>query len=475
MLNRNIFSNLSPLDHRYYLSNREVFEKLSEYLSEEGVIRYCLLAEGALIKSHIDNFLSGEIEKKEAVDAAIASVTPEEVYAEEEVTKHNIRALVNVLQRHLPDDLRQYVHLGATSVDILDTSASLRIRLAVRKVILPLLIEIELLLCKISRENAEEPQTGRTHGQHAVPITVGFTFAEYVARLGKSILEIKDRSADLRGKLSGAVGAYNATSLLVTDPGKLEERYLNYLDLPASEYSNQIVEPEYVLRLLTELNTAFGILANLADDLRHLQRTEIGEVIEFFSSKQVGSSTMPQKRNPWNSEHVKSLWKAFAPRVLTFYMDQISEHQRDLTNSASARFIAEYLAGFSAAAERMKRILSSLHINKGICRKNLQSSEGALLAEAMYILLASSGFPDAHEYVRRKTLAAETEEKSLRQVLMEDKTKWNMIEAALKKNYSLDLVELFEHPELYRGKAKERALDLAEKYELKMKALENIL
>ena len=79
-----------------------------------------------------------------------------------------------------------------------------------------------------------------------------------------------------------------------------------------------MVEPEHLLRLLLELNAAFGVIANLADDLRNLQRTEIGEVREAFGSEQVGSSTMPQKRNPWNSEHVKSLWKAFSPRVLTF-------------------------------------------------------------------------------------------------------------------------------------------------------------
>jgi len=78
------------------------------------------------------------------------------------------------------------------------------------------------------------------------------------------------------------------------------------------------VEPEHLLRLLLELNAAFGVIANLADDLRNLRRTEIGEVREAFGSEQVGSSTLPQKRNPWNSEHVKSLWKAFSPRVLTF-------------------------------------------------------------------------------------------------------------------------------------------------------------
>ncbi len=115
--------------------------------------------------------------------------------------------------------------------------------------------------------------------------------------------------------------------MIVSDPFELEEEYVKALGLEASEHSTQLVEPEYLLRLFLEMNLCFGILANLADDLRHLQRSEISEVREFFGGDQVGSSTMPQKRNPWNSEHVKSLWKAFAPRVMTLFMDQISEHQ----------------------------------------------------------------------------------------------------------------------------------------------------
>ena len=113
------------------------------------------------------------------------------------------------------------------------------------------------------------------------------------------------------------------------------------------------------------------MIANLADDLRNLQRTEIGEVREEFSATQVGSSTMPQKRNPWNSEHVKSLWKSFAPRVMTFFMDQISDHQRDLTNSASSRFVAEYLAGFALAADRMRSVLTGLRVDRERMAENI--------------------------------------------------------------------------------------------------------
>ena len=97
------------------------------------------------------------------------------------------------------------------------------------------------------------------------------------------------------------------------------------------------------------------MLANLADDMRNLQRTEIGEVGEAFGKDQVGSSTMPHKRNPWNFENVKSQWKLAMSRMTAVYADQISEHQRDLTNSASQRFLPEILVLFVSAVRRMAR------------------------------------------------------------------------------------------------------------------------
>ncbi|GHV88666.1 hypothetical protein AGMMS50267_10260 [Spirochaetia bacterium] len=346
---RNIFRNISPLDHRYSISEQDVFDSLVPWISEEASITACVKAELALVLAHLSMRGALTAQTRQMLEQAAATVTPDEVYAEEEKTRHNIRALVNVLKTKVPAAFAPLVHLGATSVDILDTSLAYRMRGVCREAALPLLRKLELLLCDFVEREAATPQVGRTHGQHAVPITVGFALAEYVSRLGKSILEIERLSLQLKGKLAGAVGAYNATSMIVRDPEELERRYLAELSLEPSEHSTQLVEPEYLLRLLLEYNIAFGIIANLADDLRNLQRTEIGELREGFAADQVGSSTMPQKRYPWNSEHVKSLWKAFMPRVTTFFMDQISEHQRDLSNSASQRFIADYIAGFCPA------------------------------------------------------------------------------------------------------------------------------
>ncbi len=473
METRNIFENISCIDHRYSFSEAKAFEGLSKYISEEASVQSFAKCEAALVKAHLK--VRGQLDDKKAaaLDQAAANIDPEEVYKEEEKTKHNIRALVNVLKTKVPADLGPLVHLGATSVDILDTALSCRMRDVTQNVVLPELKELEKNLCAIAEREADTPQVGRTHGQHAVPITFGWSIAEFVSRLGKSILRIEELSKQLKGKLAGPVGSYNGPSMIVQDPEELEKTYLGFLGLEPSEYSNQLVEPEYLLRLLLEMNVAFGIIANLADDLRNLQRSEIGEVFEYFASTQVGSSTMPQKRNPWNSEHVKSLWKAMCPRVITFYMDQISEHQRDLTNSASQRFIADYVAGFTMAVARMNSVVSGLQADRESMKRNLDNAggkvKGGVLAEPAYILLGEAGVNDGHEVIRKITLECEQSGKTFFEVLKTHTDAYAKITAQLEKLGVEDPQNFFANPERYHGLAAKKSKRLAQKYAELMK------
>ena len=195
METRDIFRNISPLDHRYSVSEKAVFDALAPWLSEEASVAACIKAEVALIIAHLKvREQTPPPELRAALEKAAASVDSAEVYAEEEKTRHNIRALVNVLKRKLPEELAPLAHLGATSADILDSALAYRIKGCCRETVLPLLRNLERRLCDSAEREAETPQVGRTHGQHAVPITVGFALAEYVSRLGKSILELERRA-----------------------------------------------------------------------------------------------------------------------------------------------------------------------------------------------------------------------------------------------------------------------------------------
>ncbi|TVQ23265.1 MAG: adenylosuccinate lyase [Spirochaetaceae bacterium] len=474
METRSIFRNLSPLDHRYYQANRDTFEALADDLSEEALVRYCTLVEAALLHTHARAQGIDDPAVADAIDRLPDVVQPDEVAAEEEKTHHNVRALVRVIKRYLPESIAPYVHVGATSVDVLDTANALRCRAAVRKTVLPMLITLERELVTLADRHADTLQIGRTHGQHGVPITFGFAIAEYVSRLGKSVELIEARSRELRGKIAGAVGAYNSLSLVTDDPLGFERETLARVGLEASEHSTQLVEPEYLLRLLLELNVAFGVLANLADDLRNLQRTEIAELTELFTDDQVGSSTMPQKRNPWNSEHVKSLWKTFAPRVMTFFMDQISEHQRDLTNSASGRFVVDYLAGLVAAVARMTKVVQTLKVHTDRMAANAAMTGDLILSEAAYTLLATTGRHDAHEDLRAATLESQRTGQTMVSVLMRNDPLWTQLSQALGA-VGHDPKEFFSNPASYTGRAAERARALARDYQSRMNRIEEVL
>jgi adenylosuccinate lyase len=450
MISNDIFRNLSPLDHRYYASNQKLFDKLAEFFSENAYIQYELKVEAALVKVLAKRGLCSEAVAVE-IAAACVAIEPEEVYREEELTKHNIRALVNCIQRRVGAAARPFVHFTATSVDIMDSATALRFKEATVKIVLPKCLELEKILIGIARREKATLQIGRTHGQHAVPITFGFAMAEYVSRFGSRIELIKATAADLRGKIAGAVGAYNASSLFFDDPLQFEMEVLRELNLKPANYSSQIVAPEYLTDYIHAIISAFGVLANLADDIRHLQRTEIGEVGEVFDATQVGSSTMPHKRNPWNFEHVKSMWKEFMPRMITLYADQISEHQRDLTNSASGRFVPEIVIGFTASVDRLIKVLQCLVVDQERMRLNLESTKEMVIAEPIYILLASLGHPDAHEAIRVLTLESQKTEKSLRQLITET-TEFIPYLARLSPTQR----HILENPENYVGWAEQK-------------------
>lgn len=458
MQTRDIFANISPLDHRY--SRGENFSELSKYLSENATIAFQAEVELALVKVLAKRGICPHNAPQE-VEKAIQDLSTEEVYEEEAKTKHNIRALVNCIQKKVSKETRPYIHFTATSYDIVDTANSLRYKKTAEELILPQLIELEKTWLDIAEREKDRVQIGRTHGQHAVPITFGFTIAEYVSRFGERIKEIEAKSQKLIGKFSGAVGAYNASSIFFDDPEEFEKEVLAELGLKAGEHSTQIVAPEAITDFIHSLIAAFGVLAAFADDMRHLQRSEIAEIGEHFAEDQVGSSTMPHKRNPINYENVKSMWKAFMPQMNTVYMDQLSEHQRDLSNSASSRFIPELIAALLSSAARLKRVSQKMLVDEENIKQNFEQNKKMIVAEPLYILLAAAGHPDAHEAVRKLTLKAQHRNISLKDLVAESdelKGYW--------KNFNDKQKELILNPAKYTGIASKKTEKIVKKWRL---------
>jgi adenylosuccinate lyase len=468
----NRFDATSPLDYRYYGDNPKFFARLQPYVSETAYINYILKVELALVRVIARHGLCPPNVPRE-VEAAIPDITADEVYAEEQRVHHNIRAVANCIRKRVSPESRPFVHLFATSADIMDTANALRYKELVRDVLLPDLIALEETLIELARKHSHDVQIGRTHGQHAVPTTFGYAIALFVSRIGSRIQAIDAAHRELRGQSSGAVGAFNSWSLFdPDDPAKYESELLHDLGLKpsATSVSTQIVEPESITDLVHTVVSCFSVLANLADDIRHLIRSEIAELIDGYTAEEVGSSTMPHKMNPKNFENVKSLWKEFMPRMTTVYMDQISEHQRDLTNSASGRFLPELFTGFCYAVLRMVDALSKITTNTAKMKEHVDASKHLVAAEPLYIILALQGYPNAYDEVMK--MSREGRRSGVK--LMDLAWQHPELSKYLEK-LSEDHKAILADPALYVGDAPTRTIATCDYWELECDRIKRLL
>ncbi|OGL35115.1 adenylosuccinate lyase [Candidatus Saccharibacteria bacterium RIFCSPHIGHO2_12_FULL_47_17] len=441
---------IDPLDNRYY------DPEIAKYLSERATIAYKAYCEAALAHTLADFKICSTADAAK-IEAAAARVTAEEVAQEEKTTKHDIKALVNVIKKYAGEDAGRYVHFGATSYDIVSTATSLQFKTAANELIVPRAKELLKTLVELTERYADTPQIGRTHGQHALPITFGFAMSEYVSRIGNSMMAVQDLAGQLKGKFSGAVGAYNALSAFTDDPLAFEKKFLEKLGLEPSESSTQIVPPEYMVRLLDELAIMAAIMANLATDMRHLQRSEIAEIREKFETGQTGSSTMAHKRNPINFENVVSMHKQVLSQILNANLNLISEHQRDLTDSASARFYAVPVATVAVMLSRLNSAMLKVEVDEANMQRNLAMSGGAIAAEPLYLLLAKYGHASAHEKSKALAHQALDSNKSLVEVIAADseaKSYWD--------KFSTQEKQIITEPQkYYLGLASEKAKNIA--------------
>lgn len=448
---RDVFDNIAPIDYRYFN------EPVTDYLSERAFTEYKLAVEAALIVVLAKRAICPP-EIVEEVKAACSRVTCQEVAREEKKTRHDLKALVNCIRRRVSRRAKPYIHLTATSYDIIETANAVRYRDVTLRVLVPQLWQLLGALIALTLREADTVQVGRTHGQHALPITFGFAIARDVDRLGSSIVKLEELADELRGKFSGAVGAYNAASLLFENPEDFEDEVMYQFDLMAAEHSTQVVPPEALLRLMSEVVITAGIIANLCRDMRNLQRTEIREVGEVFEKDQVGSSAMPQKRNPITFENGEGLWDVVSTLINLLYRKQVSEHQRDLTGSAPARLFGEIIAYTFEVARRLTGTMQKLVVDRESMARNLAMTRDMMAAEPLHIILSSLGHVNAHEAVRKLTLTAEANRTTLGQELLRNRALRPYVARMTERQRQI-IADPAQH---YTGIAAKKARDIAE-------------
>jgi adenylosuccinate lyase len=395
--------------------------EMLKVFEEEARVQRLLDVEAALALAHAE---VGDIPRKDAGKiAAMAStkyVKVERVKAIEKEIKHDIASLVRALAE-VCGPSGAYVHLGATSYDIVDTANALQLKDAM-DIIEKKLAILKNILQKQAAKYKETVMIGRTHGQHALPITLGFKFAVWGYEVSRHIERLNDcRARALAGKMSGAVGTQAS---LGEHAARIQELVMKRLGIRAAEISTQIVQRDRYAELVCLLAMVASSLENFATEIRELQRPEIGELFESFEKeKQVGSSTMPHKRNPETCERVCGLARIARSLVVPALENVVTWHERDLTQSSAERFILpESCILVDYLLLLMSNIVANLRVDEQRMLRNLDLTQGRAMSEAVMMALVAKGVnrQEAHELLRKLTIKSEVEKRQFRKILLED-------------------------------------------------------
>ncbi len=392
-----------PIDTGRYGSPemRSIFDeenRLQKWLDVESAIAQAQASVGDIPR---------EAAEEIAKNANTKIVTLERTKAVEKETRHDLMSMVLALSEACSGEGKRYVHYGLTSNDIEDTATGLMFKQAF-EIVQKNLGELEANLRRLVRKYRDQLVAARTHGRHAGVITFGLKLAVWLEEIERHQSRMKQvRERALVGKVLGIVG--NGAGL-GANALKIQEKALTKLGLKPADLVTQVIQRDIHAEVVCYLALLGSSLDKFATEIRNLQRSEISEVMEPFErEKQVGSSALPSKRNPELSERVSSLAKLTRGLVIPALENVPMWHERDLSNSANERFI--FPMSFILTEEMlrlMNRVLKGLEILPGNMRKNLELSQGLLLAERVVNFLVGAGVPrqEAHDRVRKVSMRA---------------------------------------------------------------------
>ncbi|MDR3282789.1 MAG: adenylosuccinate lyase [Candidatus Methanoplasma sp.] len=406
---------ICPLDYRY--GRRE----MKAIFSEKGRIQYQMDVEAALARAHAS---LGTIPGSDADEicrvASLAVVSVSRIKEIEKDTNHDLMAMVKAMTEKCAGSAGKYVHLGATSNDIVDTAAALQIKAAL-EIIQSDIDALLLTFAKLAKRERDTLQMGRTHAQFAIPITFGFKIAGYIAELFRHrerLFEMTPRIC--AGKMAGAVGTGAA---LGKNFFRIQIDVMMDLGLTYEPAATQVVGRDRYTELICLLANIATSLERYGTEVRNLQRSEIAEVSEpFDSAKQVGSSTMAQKRNPINSENVTGLARVLRGFVIPTFENQVLWHERDLSNSSAERFtIPHVFVILDEMLVKMNKVFGGLEVHSEKMLVNIESAKGLIMAEPVMMRLTEKGVgrQDAHEIVRGASMRAVKDGIDLIQALLD--------------------------------------------------------
>lgn len=432
---------IHPIEYRYGT------EEMRKVWDNENKLQKMLEVEAALAEAEAS---LGMIPEKAALEikrkASTEYVTTQRVAEIERETNHDTASVVKALAEVCDGNSGEYVHYGATSNDIIDTSQSLLFKESIA-IIRKKIVNLTKTLLKLAEENKKKVCIGRTHGQHALPTTYGMKFALWADELHRQIERLEGVEGRLcRSMLTGAVGT---TAALGTDGIKVHLKISEILGLQPVLISNQVVQRDNHAELIMTLANIASTLDKMALEVRNLQRTEIGEIGESFDpSKQVGSSTMPHKMNPITAERICGISRVIRAYVTPALENNPLWHERDLTNSSCERIIfPESFLLTDYILELSMKLFNNLIFHQENIERNLSITQGLIMAERVMseITRRGAGRQTAYKLVRNCSLEAKQKGVGLEEIISSDD--------GIRRYLSLEDIAEIMDPHTYLGSA----------------------
>jgi len=334
----------------------------------------------------------------------------------EREVRHDVIAFLTSLAEHVGPEAR-FVHQGLTSSDVLDTCLAIQLTRAADL----LLADLDGLLAALRRRAFEHKMTpciGRSHGIHAEPTTFGLKMAQAYAEFARARTRLEAARADVATcAISGAVGTFANI-----DP-RVEERVAQKLGLKPEPISTQVIPRDRHAMFFATLGVIASSVERLATEIRHLQRTEVGEAEEYFSSGQKGSSAMPHKRNPVLTENLTGLARMVRGYAVPAMENVALWHERDISHSSVERMIGpDATVTLDFALTRLTGVIDGLVVYPERMRRNLEATGGLVYSQQVLLELTKGGMArdDAYRLVQRNAMRAWTGEGSFKDLLQHD-------------------------------------------------------
>jgi 3-carboxy-cis,cis-muconate cycloisomerase len=357
---------------------------------------------------------ANEISKK----ARVELIDMDELKRGIDKTTHPLMPLVRVFRTVCAGDAGEFIHWGATTQDIMDTGLVLQIKESL-ELVEPCLSAVNKTLKHMASEHKDTVMAGRTHGQHALPITFGYKVAVWQKEIARHLTRLEQvKKRVLIGQFGGAVGTLASMGFGGLEVQELMFRELG-LEVPDIAWH---ASRDSLAELVCVLGMISATLGKIANEVVTLQKTEYGELEEPFEMGMVGSSTMPHKRNPMTSESVVAISKMVRYNVPLAIEAMVGEFERDMrTWQTEWKFVGESFILLSGAIRSINRVLQRLYINVGQMRSNVYMTKGLILSEAIMLKLGEKiGRQKAHDLVYKICMKAYEEDMPLQDALMQE-------------------------------------------------------